>query len=47
MGSGEPDISFGVILPVGRRRELIDITDPVAKWDTTVTWAVRAEAHIP
>lgn len=36
--------TFGVILPIGRRLELLGIPDPVAKWDTTVAAAQQAEA---
>lgn len=44
MGAGEPDIVFGVILPIGRRLELLGIDAATAKWETTVATAVRAEA---
>ena len=44
MSSGQPDITFGVILPIGRRLELLGIESPTAKWETTVATAERAEA---
>ena len=37
-------ISFGAILPIGRRLELRDIADVPAKWATTVETARTAEA---
>lgn len=44
MAADVPDLTFGVILPIGRRLELLGIPDPVAKWDTTVAIAQQAEA---
>jgi alkanesulfonate monooxygenase SsuD/methylene tetrahydromethanopterin reductase-like flavin-dependent oxidoreductase (luciferase family) len=43
MGPDGTEITFGVILPIGRRLELLAIEPPTLKWETTVATAARAE----
>jgi F420-dependent oxidoreductase-like protein len=43
MANGTSDVVFGAFIPQGWKMELASITDPSAKWDTTVRIAQLAE----